>query len=278
MSNVLLTGGLGFIGSHLLDRLLAEGHRVTVIDNLSNNTILAEHVYADVSDHLLWPDLHGTDLIFHLAAVSRTTPAIQDPVRCHEVNATGTLRLLEKAHHECPRARIVVASSNVVYGAWTPYRASKLAAEMYVSVYNELYGMNCIALRFANTYGSRMRWDDLACFASLRRSMVEKGYIEITGDGKQTRDWVHVSDIVEGCMKAANSDVREVMDLCSGREFKMLEVARMFDCPVIPVPDRPGDAKRLPQDPCDAWEKLSWLATIRLEDGIKDVLAEVPSR
>ncbi len=270
--NVLVTGGLGFIGSHLCDQLWQDGHSVTVIDNRSNNARVGEHICADICHFLVRPDLKAMDCVFHLAAVSRTPPAVSDPLRCHEVNATGTLHLLEKCRRECPDARIVVASSNVVYGAWTAYKASKLAAENYVSVYNELYGMNSIALRFANTYGPHMRWDDVACFASLRRSMVEKGYLEITGDGEQSRDWVHVQDIVAGCLAAARSEFRGVLDLCSGVNHTMNEVAKFFPCPVRYGPKRIGDIEHIVQSPREAEAILGWTAKVKLAGGIQDVI------
>jgi len=153
-----------------------------------------------------------------------------------------------------------------------PYKASKLAAEHYVNAYRECYGLNTMILRFSNVYGPRMRWDDAAAMASLRRCREEKGHIEITGDGTQRRSWTHVSDIVEGLVKAAKSKSHMTIDLCSQDIVTMNEVAQYFNCPVVYVPDRTGDSWELPQKAINAQQVLGWSAKVRLEDGIWDVI------
>lgn len=275
MSRCLVTGGLGFIGSHIVDRLRADGHEVVVVDDLSAN-VTQPNSQTIVSDFTETPGsvLAECDFIFHLAAVSRTPPAVSDPLRCHLVNADGTLCLLEKVRNHAPKARVVLASSNVVLGNWTAYKVSKLCCEHYAEVYNHLYGGNIIALRFANVYGPGMRWNDLACFASLRRSMVEHGFLGITGDGTQSRDWVHVSDIVEGCVLAAKSNYKGVLDLCSGRNVSMNEVASFFSCPVRYLSPRAGDIEHIFQSPTKAKDELNWAAKVQLEEGIFDVINE----
>ncbi len=143
--------------------------------------------------------------------------------------------------------------------------------------YNELYGLNCIALRYSNVYGSRMRWDDPICLASLRRSKHEKGFVELTGDGKQSRDWTHVSDIVEGTIRAAQCDFKGVMDLTSGEHHDMNFMASFFECPIKYLPERAGDTKHIVQSTTMAEQLLNWHAKVPVALGIKDVLVEVPA-
>jgi len=311
----LVTGGLGFIGSHLVKRLFELRHDVMTLDDSSNaafrpiKRVPNEDYAGDLTDLLRWPRDIQYDWVFHLAAISRTPQAVAHPFRCHQVNATGSLIVLEWVRDVCPKARVVLASSNIVYGSPNPYRASKLAMEEYMSAYNELYGLDCIALRYSNVYGPGMRWDDLICLASMRRSMVERGYIELTGDGTQSRDFTHVSDIVDGTIVAAESSQsllhqripsgaaasrgygqpfslseRGVVDVSSGHHRTMGEIAvQLFTgsrfnengCDIRFVEARAGDTKRIRQS-------NEWLSdalgrpTITPEEGIRDVLAEVP--
>src|SRR6267142_5120323 len=201
MAKCIVTGIAGFVGSHIADRLLADGHYVVGIDDLSigqkqNVPFAVDFCFEDIID-IGMRTLQGVDVIFHCAAISRTPPAVKNPSKCIFVNVYGTAILLERARL-AGVPRIVVSSSNVVYGGPTAYRESKLAAEGLCKVYNELYGQSVIVLRYSNVYGSRLKKGDCAVFASLRDSKEKKGYIEITGDGNQTRDFAHVSDIVEG--------------------------------------------------------------------------------
>ena len=277
----LVTGGLGFIGSHLVRRLRELGHDAMVLDDSSNAVLRPIKRWAnedragDITDVSYWPRPYF-DWVFHLAAVSRTPQAIADPIRCHQVNATGSLVLLDWIRTYIPTARVVLASSNIVYGSPNPYRASKLAMEEYMSAYNQLYGLNCIALRYSNVYGPGMRWDDSICLASMRRSMVEKGYIELTGDGNQSRDFTHVPDIVEGTILAAQYERKGILDLTSGEHRSMNAMATYFGCPVKYVAARPGDTKVIIQDRKSCREVLGWVPKVEVSEGIKGVLAEVP--
>jgi UDP-glucose 4-epimerase len=210
--------------------------------------------------------------IFHLAAVSRTPTAIADPVGCAQTNIMGTINVLEAAR-KAKTKRVILASSNVVYAAETPYKASKLCGEMWGTVYHELYGLSVLSLRFSNVYGPGMKDDDIAVFASLRRSKKQKGYLQITGNGEQTRDYTHVSDIVEGLIAAMHSDYcGEPIDLCTGKNTSLNKVAKFFACPIEYIPERLGDVKHIVQSPERAKECLGWRARVSLADGIKDVL------
>lgn len=275
----LVFGGAGFIGSHMTDYLISEGHEVTVVDNLlsgyrENINPKAHFINADIRDlDAIEPLVKGQDGVFNYAAIARTPWCIDDPVLCHETNVTGTLNILEACRRQRVK-RVMLSSSNVVYAFETPYRASKLMDELYAEVYNKMYGQSVICLRYSNVYGPRQSEEGPSpnVFAALRKSKKQNGKLIITGDGEQSRDYTHVSDIVRGGLKAMQSDYQGVVDLCTGRNVSLNLVAKFFDCPIEYIDERPGDIKHIIQDPKPAKEILGWEAKTRLEDGIKDVL------
>ncbi len=275
MSRVLVTGNCGFIGSHLTDRLIADAHEVTGLDDLStgsrdNLNPAAQFKQAKLS----WVDasfLYGFDAIFHCAAIARTPTALKFPSLTMQVNTMGTATLLAAAH-EAGVKRFIYSSSNVVYAGPTAYRASKLAAEMMCDVYNEIYGMSAIALRYSNVYGSRLRKGDPAVFASLRDSARDRGYMEITGDGTQTRNFMHVQDCVEGNILAWRSDYKGIVDLCTDVNTTLNDAARLISPVEIRyIGERLGDVRHILQDPEPAANILGWRAKIALAEGIGDV-------
>jgi UDP-glucose 4-epimerase len=277
----LVTGGAGFIGSHLVDRLLADGHTVTIIDNLLSGSKKNIHPCAT----LIQTDIRNFDKIqeyfkdcdgvFHLAALARTPWCIDDPALCYEINVMGTLNVLEAVRkYKVPR--IVLTSSNVVYAFYTPYRTSKEALEGLARTYKDMYGVSTICLRNSNVYGQRQseRGPSPNVFAALRKSKKENGFLLLTGDGEQTRDYTHVSDIVEGHILAMKSMKSGTYDLCTGINHTLNKVASYFDCPVRYTAERPGDMKHIYQDPSAAEVTLGFRAKIQLDEGIKDFLQD----
>jgi len=287
MAKYIVTGGAGFIGSHLTDHLIGLGHEVWVVDNFLSgfpdqvndrarlfNIDFTEFRALDFHTNIIQPD--G---IFHMGALARTPWCIEDPILAAKTNVMGTLNVLEVARKREIK-RCVLSSSNVVYAAQTPYRASKEMGEMWGRVYNELYNVSNISLRYSNVYGPRQseRGPSPNVFAALRKTLREKGYMEITGDGRQTRHYTHVKDIVRGLVFAMNSNFTgNAIDLCHRRPWSMNEVAAMFGCSIEAgtikyLPSRFGDVEHIHQSPQRAWDLLKWDAEIDLRAGIKDCL------
>jgi UDP-glucose 4-epimerase len=277
----LITGGAGFIGSHLVDSLIALGHDVIVLDNLLSgfiNNINKKAVFYNCDIRILntikdyFKDVDG---VFHLAAIARTPWCIEDPILTYETNVMGTLNILEASKQNNVK-RVVLTSSNVVYGLWTPYRSSKEALESLAKVYNNMYGLSVVCLRNSNVYGPRQSevGPSPNILSAFRKSKKEKNYVEITGDGSQSRDFTHVSDIVNGHICAMNSNVPGEIDLCTGLNYSLNEIAGFFSCEVKYIPDRKGDIKHIYQDPLPALRLLNWKAKVSLEDGIKEFLLD----
>lgn len=275
----LVTGAAGFVGSHLVDLLVSEGWRVFGLDNLStgskaNANPKCEYGLLDIRDRvnvdIAVRDLKP-DVIFHLAAIARTPWTIDDPVLCNEVNITGTLNMILAAiNHKVKR--FVFASSNVAYADNTPYYVSKIAGEEYVKVFGKCFNLSGISLRFSNVYGS-LRASEKGpspnALIALRMSARDNGYITLTGDGEQSRDFTHVEDIARGCLAAAESDYVGLVDLCTGRNVSMNYAASFFNVPIKYTGERQGDIKHIVQSPELAKKVLNWEALIPFEEGIK---------
>jgi len=277
----IVTGGAGFIGSHLVDQLIKDGHHVRIIDNLlsGNSNYInpsADFINADICEISNIDNyFSGYDGIFHLAAIARTPWCIDDPILCYKTNVLGTLNILELARKYGIK-RVVMTSSNVVYAFMTPYRSSKEALEQLGKVYTDMYGISVICLRNSNVYGQRQ--SELGpspnVFSALRKSKRENGHITITGDGEQTRDFTHVSDIVNGHILAMKNNYNGVLDLCTGVNHSLNTVAKIFNIPIKYIEERPGDIKHIIQDPIPSFNILGWKAQITLEEGMKDFFSD----
>ena len=271
----LVTGAAGFIGSHLADHLLSLGHEVTGIDSLvrGDRSYVSPDVdfrELDIRSVSAWELPAHTDWLFHTAAVSTTPWAVREPMTCNGINVDGTLGLLEAARAAGVR-RFVFSSSNIVYAAPTPYKVSKLAAEGYCEAYTHLYGLPAICLRYSNVFGS-LRQNPENAIASMRASALERGFIEVTGDGEQSRDFTNVADVCRANVLAAESGATGTVDICTGANRTMNEVAGLFGVPVKHVADRPGDIKHIRQDPRPARDLLGFTAQVPFENGMRPYL------
>ncbi len=249
---VLITGGAGFIGSNLTDKLIDLGHSVVVIDNLSTGKLdninpKAEFINKCLTnleeDFLIGK---GIEIVFHLAALARVQPSIKDPINFNEHNVTATLKLLY-ASHKAKVKRVVYSASSSAYGDATifptpethsinplsPYGLQKLIGEQYCKVFSEVYGLDTCSLRYFNIYGEKMNLDGAYCLAIgiFAKQMLEGKPLTITNDGNQRRDFTYVQDVVDANILAATLDTPlngEVFNIGNGNNYSINEVADML--------------------------------------------------
>ena len=277
MKKIAVTGGAGFIGSNLVERLLSNGHEVTVVDDLStglkSNLDLNKITFHELSltnrDGLA-KALNGVDAIVHLGARGSVPRSLKNPIATHDVNATGTLNVLEAARTN--GAQVIFSSSSSVYGRngqlpkdesmWlsplTPYAASKLAAEGYVQAYGAAYEVPVTLLRFFNVFGPKQRPDHE--YAAVLPKWIWKAMnneaIDVYGDGSQTRDFTYVRTVLDVIEDAINRGVRTegAVNLAYGNRISLLTTidllkAHFPDLKVNFLGDRPGDVKNSQNDP-----------------------------
>lgn len=279
MKKAFITGVAGFIGSHLADFLIEKGWKVFGVDNFLtgdekniNKEVKFKKIDIRKKENLAeFVKKTKPDYVFHFAAIARTPWTIDDPSLCHETNITGTLNVL-LVSRDVKVKKVIFASSNIVYAEYTPYLVSKIAGELYMRTFDKIYGLPTISLRISNAYGSLRQSEKgpaINCIASLRKSKRDNGYIWITGDGEQSRDFTHVLDIARACFLATESNVHEKeIDICTGKNFTMNKIAKFFNCKIKYVPERVGDIKHIIQNPKPAKKLLGFEAKRKLEDNI----------
>ncbi|WP_042665779.1 NAD-dependent epimerase/dehydratase family protein [Haloferax sp. ATB1] len=294
---VLVTGGAGFIGSHIVD-VLAEDNEVRVVDDLSSGSASrlpdsVELVQADIRDsRAIAEATFDVDLIFHQAAKVSVSKSVDDPFRCHSVNTTATLRLLESARRE--DARVVLASSAAIYGRprtvpvredepkepKSPYGLQKLSIDRYARLYHELYGLETVALRYFNVYGPRQSNGDYSGVIGTFLEQARAGEpITVDGDGKQTRDFVYVDDVVRANLLAAKTDEFGVAyNIGTGSETAIHELAEIIknatasNSPIVHGDPRRGDIQRSCADISRAESRIGYAPQVALDDGVKRLL------
>lgn len=270
--NVVVTGGLGFIGSHIVDELVDE-NKVTIIDNASTGKLEnlknpnhenLEIIKGDLNELDLNEILKGKDYVFHLAAMASVPLSVDKPIECNENNVTATIKLLTAAK-DANVKKIVFSSSAAVYGENTnmplkeseplmptsPYAASKASCELYIKSFTESYGLDGVVLRYFNVFGPKQ--DKNSQYASVIPNFIsavlEGEQPVIYGDGEQTRDFVFVKDIVNANINAAESDYNGVVNVASGKKLsinKLYEVIKntlKTDIEPKYLPERQGDIK-----------------------------------
>jgi UDP-glucose 4-epimerase len=305
MAVALVTGGAGFIGSHLVEALLARGDRVRVLDNLSSGRLdnLAtvksnvEFIRGNIQDeNLLQEAVSGTNTIFHLAAIVSVPQSLAQPVETELINAVGTLRILQAARSAGVR-RLVLSSTCAVYGdeptlpksetmlphPKSPYAISKVAAEHYCRLYFETFGMETVVLRYFNVFGPRQ--DPASPYSGVISIFADRMSrampVTVFGDGEQTRDFVFVSDVVKANLLAAESPDApgQVFNVGTGSPVTINqlfeELGRIFDYDLKPAyePPRTGDILQSYADPAQANRVLGWYPQVSFEAGLR-LLAE----
>jgi UDP-glucose 4-epimerase len=297
MMKVLVTGGAGFIGSHIVDRLAEEGHQVVVVDNLA--TGLRRNVNRAAS--LYKTDIQGwrlerifrnerPNVVLHLAAHVNMRRSVEDPVFDAQVNVLGTMNVLQQAVRHGVRKVVFSSSGGAIYGEqelgpapeshatnpMSPYGISKLCGEHYLFYFQRLSGIQVVSLRHANVYGPRQDPDgEAGVVAIFIRQMLNNQQPIINGNGRQTRDFVYVDDVVEANLAAMGQDSQGVYNVGTGTETSVNELFRMLSeltgmgCKEVHGPAKAGEQNRSVVDPSRLKQELGWEPKVSLAEGLK---------
>lgn len=305
----LITGGAGFIGSHIAESLLEQGHHVRVLDNFStgkreNIEVLKQRFNGNRLDVLegdvrdasrVGEAVRGVNIIFHEAAFVSVPQSMDEPQNCFDVNISGTSQLFDAAR-KAGVTRAVVASSAAVYGESealplveetplqpkSPYAVSKRVNEMYAELFTNSFGFEVVALRYFNVYGPRQRPDSMyaAAVPIFARRLLDNKPVTIFGDGGQTRDLINVHDVVRANLVASEhpNAAGHVFNICTGVETRLLDLLDiMYELlPNAPTHEhaapRPGDIYRSVGSPQKAADVMGFRAQVSLADGLKEVI------
>jgi len=298
----IVTGGGGFIGSHLVERLLADNHRVIVLDNFSTGRIENLQSFRD-NPQLKIVDIdiaqyepiksyfEGCDWVFHLGALADIVPSIQSPMKYHHSNVDGTIAVLEASRHNHVK-RFVYAASSSCYGipdavpttesapirSMYPYALTKNVGEQYVMHWNNLYGLPCISLRLFNVYGPRARTSGTygAVFGVFLAQKNAGKPFTIVGDGSQTRDFTYVTDVADAFVTAAESDITgEIFNVGSGGTYSVNHLVSLLGGEKTYIPKRPGEPDCTYADITKIGTTLGWKPKVSFEQGVTHMLDHI---
>jgi UDP-glucose 4-epimerase len=297
-----VTGGAGFIGSHVVEQLVESGHSVVVLDDLCTGRLenldwakgspLVSLHRIDVSDFEgIRPHFEGIDWVFHLAARADIVPSIEQPRPYHNSNVNGTLAVLEAAHAARVK-RLVYAASSTCYGIpdqfptpesaptrpMYPYALTKFVGEQYVIHWAQCYRLPAVSLRMFNVYGPRARTSGSygAVFGVFLAQKLAGKPLTVVGDGSQTRDFTYVTDVASAFLAAAESDLRgEILNVGSGGTYSINSLAKLFGGEVRYVPKRPGEPDCTFADTTRIQRLLGWSPRVSFEEGVELVLAKI---
>tara|TARA_Y100001963_G_C6759980_1_gene438964 strand:- start:493 stop:1341 length:849 start_codon:yes stop_codon:yes gene_type:complete len=275
---ILVTGGLGFVGSNLVNELVIDNHTVTVIDNLSSESSSEEYkneyvqYYIDDIRNIDKLNLPEFEVIFHLAGLARIQPSFDSPLEYIDVNINGTAKICELAR-KCNARLVYSSSSSINNGNYkTPYTFSKWGGEEVLKTWIQCYNLNASICRFYNVYGPRE--PKTGDFATVVRKFIRQYKnnepLTIVGDGEQRRDFTHVDDIVYGLIKVMENGLSDTLyHLGRGVNYSINELASMFkNAEIKYVPERKGEGLVTLADYEETFNKLSWRAVCDLEDYI----------
>jgi UDP-glucose 4-epimerase len=298
----VVTGGAGFIGSHLVDRLLDDGHEVVVIDNFAigrpenlssqSNSARLKILRADVTELAsIRPHFDGVDWVFHLAALADIVPSIEAPIPYHRANVDGTVNVLEAARHAGAKRFVYAASSSCygipdVYptpeGAETrpmyPYALTKYLGEQCALHWCKVYKLPVVALRLFNVFGPRHRTTGTygAVFGVFLAQKLAGKPFTVVGDGQQTRDFTFVSDVADAFVTAARSDVtNEIFNVGSDNTYSVNRLVELLGGDKVHIPKRPGEPDCTYADISKIKRVLGWKPKVRFEDGVATMLKSI---
>ncbi len=283
MKTVLVTGGLGFVGSNLVDVLVNKDYKVIVIDNLSsgflkNKNDKAKYYYEDINTMMRWEMIEKPEIIFHLAAEARIQPSYKDPLKWFETNVKGTAAVCEYARKF--NCKVVYAGSSSCYGGkfMNPYTFTKKQSEEVCEMYSKVFGVSTVIARFFNVYGPRnpLIGEYTPIIAKFEQFKKQGKPLTVVGDGEQKRDFTHVYDICEGLIRLSEKEWEgEVFNLGTGINYSINELVEMFECEKTHLPARPGEAKETKADITKTTLKTGWKPVHKLKDYIKEKLNEI---
>jgi UDP-glucose 4-epimerase len=298
MSRCLVTGGAGFIGSNLVDELIYLGHEVIVLDNESAKNITEPHwndkainFKLDVGNYHNTKSIYkDVDYVFHLAASARMQPSIDNPTDCVENNIMTTSVVLQCAKEHNVK-RVIYSSSSSIYGSnlipnhellpdkcLNPYSVSKLFGEKLCSVYNNIYNLKTISLRYFNVYGPRqpLRGQYAPVIGLFLKQKEDGKPLTVVGDGSQRRDFTHVSDIVYANILAAFTDIDsnsfgKIYNVGTGTNYSILEIAKMISDNIVFIEKRPGEANETKASVANMVETFGWIPQVNLKEWLTSV-------
>lgn len=302
MAKAVVTGGAGFIGSHLVERLVADGWAVTAIDNLAvgrrRNLASVEgragfqFLEADIVDHeRIVPAFEGVDHVFHLGALADIVPSIERPFDYHRANVDGTISVLEAARRQGAK-RFVYAASSSCYGIpdvyptpetaplrpMYPYALTKMIGEQYALHWHQTYGLPVVSLRFFNVYGPRARTSGTygAVFGVFLRQKIAGQPFTVVGDGSQTRDFTYVTDVADAVVTAARSDIAgEIMNVGSGGTYSVNRLVELLGGDKVHIPKRPGEPDSTYADTTKIRTLLGWKPRVSFEQGVAQMMRHI---
>jgi UDP-glucose 4-epimerase len=297
----LVTGGAGFIGSHLAELLIASGHQVVVVDNLASGRLnnlraVTDHpafnfANADIRDPAMQPLFDGIDWVFHLAGLADIVPSIEMPAEYFSTNVGGTFNVLECARKSAVK-RFVYAASSSSYGIPDiyptpesapiqpkyPYSLTKRMGEELVLHWAELYRLPALSLRLFNVFGPRSRTSGVygAVFGIFLAQKLSGKPFTVVGDGKQTRDFTYVSDVADAFMRAADSRlVGEALNVGSGNHYSVNHLVELLGGPVVYIPKRPGEPNCTFGDVSKIERLLGWRAKVPFPEGVRRIIESI---
>jgi len=298
--NTLVTGGAGFIGSHLIDELLAMGNEIIVLDNYSTGQSKnLDHIEGeiqvidcDISKQGQWQDsFQNIEYVFHLAALADIVPSIEDPISYYKSNVNGTLNVIE-ACRKHNISKIVYSASSSCYGIpdqyptketagiypQYPYALTKYLGEQLLMHWCQVYDLTSLSLRLFNVYGPRSRTSGTygAVFGVFLAQKLAGKPFTVVGDGNQTRDFTFVSDVVKAIIAAAESDISgEVINIGSDNTYSVNRLVELLGGEVVYIPKRPGEPECTWADITKARRLLNWQPSITLQEGVGILLDNI---